>query len=285
MLYYGIKPESLGQLGVLGRHLSGCEESIVKLKVRFLRPYGVVYLDQMMLHEKTKGKRRHLLSTYPTVNQYLKQSGFKHLHPDAQCEESFPQENIIKVKRFKGNDLRVETDVVKWLKKEVIPCLPALSREVHKQIVQNLWEIVHNGLKHGQGIHGVSGAGQFYPLKGYFEAAFYDRGYGIPSRVRDFGAMGDERPDSECISWALEEGHSTEPVGQSSGLGLHLLRQFLMLNGGLLQIVSGNGYLHHSGGDSSPIHTETMRNSIDGTLVNIRVIYDDKLYKMAGEDL
>ena len=284
-MFYGIKPQSLGQLGVLGRQLSGCEESVVKLKVRFLRPYGVAYLDQMMLYNKGTQKRRHLISTYPNVNQYLKQSSFMHLHPKADCGKPFPQADIVKLKRFKGEPLAVEAGVVRWLTKEVIPSFPSLSPRVRKPMVENLWEIVHNGIRHGQGEHGISAAGQFYPKKGYFEVAFYDRGCGIPHRVRTFGALGQSRPDSECLAWALEEFHSTDPVDKSSGLGLHLLRQFLMLNGGLLQIVSGNGYLHHSGGDSSPIHTETMRNSIDGTLVNIRVIYDDKLYKMAGEDL
>lgn len=257
----------------------------MELKVAFLRPYGVAYLDQIMLYEKRKQKCRHLISTYSNVNQYLKQSAFKHLHPRAKCDNPFPQEDIIKVKRFNGEALAVETGVVRWLTREVIPSFPSLSARVHKPIVENLWEIVHNGLRHGEGEHGVSAAGQFYPKMGYFEVAFYDRGRGIPTRVKNFGALAENRPDSECIAWSLEKGHSTEPVGQSSGLGLHLLRQFLMLNGGLLQIVSGNGYLHHSGGDSNPIHTETMRNSIEGTLVNIRVIYDDKLYKMAGEDL
>ena len=111
------------------------------------------------------------------------------------------------------------------------------------------------------------------------------KGYGIPARVRDFGAVKVDKPDSECISWAVQKGNSTEPISETSGLGLHVLREFLLMNGGLLQIVSGNGYFHQSGGDPETYHTETMRNSIDGTLVNIRVIYDDKLYMMAGEDL
>ncbi len=285
MLYYGIKPESLGQLGVLGRQICQCEEKVVELKVKFLRPYGVTYLDQMMLSERTARMRRHLVSTYANVNQYLKQSGFKHLYPKADCDKPFPQDDIIKIRRFLGTAIEVETAVVSWLMKKVIPCLPTLSPGVHKKIVENLWEIVHNGLYHGNGTHGVTGAGQFYPTMGYFEVAFYDKGYGIPARVRDFGAVKVDKPDSECICWAVQKGNSTEPISETSGLGLHVLREFLMMNGGLLQIVSGNGYFHQSGGDPETYHTETMRNSIDGTLVNIRVIYDDKLYMMAGEDL
>ncbi|MDG7001365.1 MAG: hypothetical protein JRN15_19890 [Nitrososphaerota archaeon] len=285
MLYYGIKPESLGQLGALGRQVCQCQEEVVELKVKFLRPYGVAYLDQMMLYEKGTRTRRYLVSTYPNVNQYLKQIGFKHLHPKAEGQKPFPQEDIIKVKRFGGTAIEVEMAVVNWLMKKVIPCLPSLSPEVHKKIVENLWEIVHNGLYHGNGKHGVTGAGQFYPAMGYFEVAFYDRGYGIPARVRDFGAIKSDKPDSECINWAIQKGNSTEPISETSGLGLHVLREFLMMNGGLLQIVSGNGYFHQSGGDPETFRTETMRNSIDGTLVNIRVIYDDRLYMMAGEDL
>lgn len=285
MLFYGIKPESLGQLGVLGKQVCKCERGTVELRVDFLRPYGVAYLDQMMLHQRGGHAKLRLVSAYPRVNQYLKQSGFKFLYSKAECGKAFPQEDIIRIKRFMGSPREVEAGVVRWLKSKVIPCVPMLSPRVHKQIVENLWEIVHNGLQHGMGKFGVSAAGQFYPQKGYFEVAFYDKGYGIPGRVRDAKVLKKDGADWESIAWAIEEGHSTQPIKEASGLGLHFLRQFLMINRGLLQIVSGNGYFHQSGVDPEAIHTETMRNSIDGTLVNIRVIYDDKLYMMAGEDL
>jgi len=282
LLYYGIKPESIGQLGVLARQIFRCEDKRALLKVKFIRPYGVAYLDQVVLSLKDRKSFR-VASTYPEVNQYLKQCGFTHLPTNAPCGNPFPQEVIIRIRRFMGTPLEVESKVVRWLTKEVLTFLPQLSPNLRRKIVENLWEIIHNGLVHGQGEFGVSVCGQFYPQMGYFEIAFSDLGYGIPKLVRDFKAVPRSASDSECIAWAVEKGHSTRPFTQSAGLGLHLLREFLRINGGVFQLISGDGYFGQVGPNQPTI--TTLRNPVQGTLVNIRVVFDDKLYRMKGEDL
>lgn len=282
MRYYGIRPESLGQLGVLGRQVKECSTKRVELKVEFLRPYGVAYLDQVMLAVRQKREMK-LASTYPQVNRYLKQTSFEHLASRAPLGEPFPQNDIIRVTRFCGTPLDVETQVVSWLTECVKPFLPRHSPLVWKKIVENLWEIVHNGIQHGESEYGVSTCGQFYPQMGYFEMAVYDTGHGIPHKVKEFRAKAITASDCECIDWAVQKGNSTIPFEKSAGLGLHLLREFLSINGGIFQIVSGTGYYDQIG--NSPSSTTSLKNSIDGTLVNIRVIYDDHLYKMKGERL
>ena len=85
----------------------------------------------------------------------------------------------------------------------------------------------------------------------------------------------------QCITWALERGNSTQPINESAGLGLHLLREFLTMNHGVFQIISGYGYF---GQESDGSHRFcNLRNSISGTLVNIRVIYDNHRYQLSGE--
>lgn len=48
-------------------------------------------------------------------------------------------------------------------------------------------------------------------------------------------------------------------------------------------MISGDGYFGQVGPDQPTI--TTLRNPIQGTLVNIRVVFDNKLYTIKGEDL
>lgn len=280
MLYYGIKPESLGQLGVLGKHASQCGGKVVELKVNFLRPYGVAYLDQVMLQEREAKSGMTLCSTYPRVNQYLRQCGFAHLPQQAKYDKPFPQDEIISIEQFAGAPESCQGKFLGWLDSRVFRFLPSLSPKANKGIVKNVWEIVNNGLVHSGSVRGVSVAGQFYPAMNYFEVAFYDSGVGIPALVREFKEWKTSVPDSYCIKWAIKKGNTTSPPG---GSGLHLLMQFLKLNRGSIQIVSGDGFYARYGGEKPEFHT--IRNPIAGTLVNIRVLYDDNIYKMAGEKI
>lgn len=280
MLYYGIKPESLGQLGVLGKQILERRGEAVELKVNFLRPYGIAYLDQVMLKEKETAPRISVCSTYPRVNQYLKQCSFGHLPKGAKCDKPFPQDEIISIEQFAGAPVDRQETFLDWLNGRVFKFLPAPSPKANKGIVKNLWEIINNGLTHSGSVRGVSAAGQFYPFMNYFEVAFYDSGVGIPTLVRNFKKWKPDVPDADCIKWALKKGNTTSPPG---GSGLHLLRLFLKLNGGSIQIVSGDGFYAQYGGEKPEFHT--LRNGIAGTLVNIRVLYDDNMYKMAGEKI
>ncbi len=282
MLYYGLKPESFGQLGALVHQFQHNTGGKIELKVKFLRPYCVAYLDQAVLaFSNTQHKFLKVVSTYPEVNRYLEQVGFAHLAKNAPLGKMFPEIAIIKVKRFLGEPIEVESAVVEWLASAVRPFLPMHSPRFWKKIVENFWEIVHNSLLHGKGDNGVSSCGQFYPQMGYLEVAFCDDGHGIPKLVKDFGALAKVASDCDCIAWAVKKGNSTLPLSQSAGLGLHLLREFLRLNGGVFQIVSGNGYYGQIG-QEEPLQA-TLKNSIPGTVVNVRVIYDDNLYRLRGE--
>jgi len=281
MRYYAVTPESFGQLGVFGRQIQKCTPDRIDLKVEFVRPYCVAYLDQTMLTE-SRARSINLTSTYKKVNRYLRQINFEHLAPRALLAKPFPQQDIIKIVRFNGAPLQVEAKVVSWLTETVKPFLPKQSPTLWKRVVENFWEITHNGIQHGGGSFGISACSQFYPMMGYFEVAFYDRGNGIPKLVRAFGAVKNSSPDCACIEWAAQKGNSTLPTGTSAGLGLHLLREFLKLNRGSIQIVSGDGYFGQDGyGQSTYL---SLRNPIAGTLVNIRVVFDDDLYQLEGED-
>lgn len=268
MQFYGITPASFNALVPFEKQILK-RNSFCELKVKFLRPYGVIFLDQLILNEKDANFKIH--STYCEANQYLKQIGFKHLHKNAKCmDNDFPETDIIKLNKYVKNDIQSDEKVVKWIKSNIIKYIKT-DRRLTKKITENIYEIINNGLVHGNNKNGISMAGQFYPLMNYFEIAFYDRGIGIPELVKRERGKLTFTMDADYIEWAMQKGTSTNKISSANGLGLHFLSNFIKENRGHLQIISGNGYFCIDEFDN---HTkETIKNFIKGTIVNIRVNY------------
>lgn len=269
MQFYGIKPASFNALAPFEKQILSSSKSC-ELKVQFLRPYCIIFLDQLILNEKEKNFKIH--STYREANQYLKQTGFKHLHKSAKCMvRDYPESDIIKLNKYIKRDIQSDEIVVNWIDSNINKYI---NKEDHltKKITQNIYEIINNGLIHGNNKNGISMAGQFYPKKHYFEIAFYDRGIGIPTLVKKVRKNLSFANDADYIEWAMKKGNSTNKLSSANGLGLHFLSNFIMENQGHLQIISGNGYFCIN--DSAELTKETIKNFIKGTIVNIRVNYN-----------
>ncbi len=191
---------------------------------------------------------------------------------------------MILLRRFDNGNKNLNDEVPVWLEEEVFSksFAPNFSKKLKKEIVENPWEIIFNAIQQSDSINGISCCGQFYPQMGYFEIAFYDHGVGIPFNVRSFLKSKKNLTDHYCIAWALEKGNTTKPELETGGAGLFYLREFLKLNGGWLQIVSKNGIYQSESDYIYP--AEHIKNSFKGTLFNLRIIYDDYIYKLKGED-
>lgn len=252
----------------------------VSIASEFLRPYCVAYLDQLICNEDVLTS---LQSEYPSVNRYLQQVGFVHLDNAATMSPPFPVENIIGITRFEGDLNDLAEAVPQWLEEQLFAraFAPNFTPPLRRKIVKNLWEIVCNAIQHSESIHGVSCCGQFYPERGYFEIAFYDHGQGIPQQIRRHLNKATAWTDVECIAWALQKGTSTHPLRETRGMGLFYLRNFLTLNGGWLQVASGNG-IYQSEGDRilAPVK---ISERFQGTLFNLRIVYDDEMYSSVSE--
>jgi hypothetical protein len=273
MKYYSIKPESFGQLTHFNSAIKKSRSEIIEIKCGFLRPYCVAYLDQLLQHECNKREIK-IYSTEPGVNTYLSQVKLKYLYKKAPLAENFPVKNIVPLKRIQKYN-GASTEFVSWIKQEVLRHLPDMDKKLKGKIISNLWEVVDNVFKHSNSKYGLSVCGQFYPEMNYFELAFYDTGIGITNKVKSYLKERLAKEDAEYIAWALEDGHST--INSSfAGMGLFYLRNFLIVNQGSFQFVSENGYFgsHNSG----QYEKHTLRNKVAGTLVNIRVNFDDNKY-------
>ena len=268
MIYHSIKPESINTLPAFKLQLEKCKEECLYSRIKFLRPYCVSYLDQLFLVNQERNNIL-FLPEDRKVHKYLSQCGFEFLHTKSPDIEGFNEKHIIKLKRFNGTESVIESLAVEWIETSIFPYI-TVDNALEKKIVRNIWEIIQNAIVHSENKHGISACGQFYPLKNYFEIAFCDFGIGIPKKIKSFAELNNLNNDSDYIEWSLGKGNSTlnKP---NAGMGLYFLRQFIKINQGNFQIISGNGFFGHI---NSPVEEKvSLSNIIDGTLVNIRINY------------
>ena len=82
----------------------------------------------------------------------------------------------------------------------------------------------------------------------------------------------DKLDSCESIKWALTEGNTTKEGDQPGGLGLKLIKDFIQINKGKLQIVSQFGYYEFS------MHGESYQElnyEFPGTCINIEINTND----------
>ena len=275
MRFFSIDPKSISELPRHKKEIFKEKDKEYFLTTEFLRPYVVAYLDQCFLQVRKK-KNITLLPNHRAIHKYLDQCGFEFLTGHCPEYNDYEESLIIKLKRF-NNSENVESDnAIKWIENEIFPYIEVKNKELRKHIVENIWEIIQNGIIHSNSEFGVSACGQVYPKMKYFEVAFYDSGIGIVNNVKQFLGKNHKLTDPSLIEWALQKGNSTFSNKPNAGLGLYFLRHFIKINKGNFQIISGKGFFGHI--NSQKEEKTTLGNIFDGTLVNIRInISDNKL--------
>jgi len=85
----------------------------------------------------------------------------------------------------------------------------------------------------------------------------------------------------QAIRWALIDGNTTKNI--PGGLGLSTLLEFLRLNQGAMQIVSGLGMVEFK---HNQLTDYVLSKSFDGTIVNMEFNFNDnKNYRLANEQI
>jgi hypothetical protein len=157
--------------------------------------------------------------------------------------------------------------------------IPIMSAGLGKLFQQSLFEVFENSAFHSDSSLGVFVCGQFFPLKQRLDITIADAGITIPRRVKATFDWDLSAP--EALAWAMRDGSTTKREGKPGGVGLKLLRDFVKLNEGRLQIASGGGYWEMNGGD---IFIHPLACPFPGTVVNLEVnTADNKVYSLANE--
>jgi len=157
--------------------------------------------------------------------------------------------------------------------------IPTMSTGLGKLFQQSLYEVFENAIFHSGSSIGVFVCGQFFPLKQRVDITIADAGITIPRKVNE--AFGWNLSATDALAWALKEGSTTKREGKPGGVGLKLLRDFVALNKGRLQIASGGAYWEFNAGRRL---IQSLSCPFPGTVINLEVdTSDNKSYRLANE--
>lgn len=249
-------------------------------KCEFIGPTAVVVLGAIFSEMREKGIK-------PIINwSSMSRKVLVNL-----CQNGFAKSHGHNHSPWSGNSIPYRQDLIndpdailshltdKWLNKNWVN----FSDMLRNAIAGRVWEMYANAFEHSQAATGVFSCGQYFHTKKELLLSVVDFGIGIPEKIRNFQIergldIGD---DAACLKWAFASGNTTEvKAGIPRGLGLDLLREFVYLNHGSLEIYSGNAY---ASVDENGVSFVNRKSCFNGTLVQLKIICDDRLYKFRSE--
>jgi len=249
---------------------------------QFLRPNAIAFLGGIARLIESKGRKVQFdfNTAHDKVLTILRQNNFAHFfgHPVFLGPgSSVPY-------REDRTDLNHQTN----LKDDIISYLSNdwlghgwvhVSPRLRNAIVGVVWEIYDNAFEHANSSIGLYSCGQHFPRLRILQLAVADFGIGIPENVRRY--LRRHLPPALCLRWAFQEGASTKKQETGRGLGLKLLKDFVNLNHGMLEIYSQNGYALIR---DKKERFHNIKNSLQGTIVNIKIRCDESYYCFADEN-
>lgn len=189
------------------------------------------------------------------------------------------REYYIPYRQFRSND---ETDFKKYLDEQLLhkQKFPQHSETAGGKIQESIFEIYANAVSHGETNY-VYSCGEYKEDRHMLDMTIVDCGITIPSKVNRY--MSDHCLISlspiEAVKWAFVSGNTTK--NEAGGLGLAILKEFISLNEGALQVVSDNAFLEMKG---DKVESFLLDLPFPGTIVNMRFNFDDKKsYRMSDE--
>lgn len=196
---------------------------------------------------------------------------------------------------YREHTLKDKASIMEYLKKYWLGRgWVGVSPLLKSKILGNVWEIYENAFGHSHSPIGVISCGQYYRSSGKLQLAVTDLGMGIAQNVQNYFSAQIARilggpilgnyssiDDEGALEWAFTEGMSTRQ-GAAAGLGLKLLKEFIRVNGGQLQVFSNHAYVEI---DKNGEQYHRQEESIKGTIVNISLQCDNRYYCLAVEKL
>ncbi len=196
----------------------------------------------------------------PKVEEILSKNGFLVIYGGAPKKYAYG--TTIGYRRFELKDDRAFGEYTRTYLTE--KGIPSMSPGLYKKFLEGILEIFNNSVIHSETKWGIYSCGQFFPKKHRLDYSLADLGMGIPENLRR--KRGFNRSDEDAIDWAMTGRNTTKNGPVPGGLGLKLLREFITLNEGRIQVVSGHGYWELKAGSKNLHH---MQHPFPGTVVNI----------------
>ncbi len=210
------------------------------------------------------------------VESIFKKNGFYSIIKGARSIDHWG--TTIKYQKFKTVD---EILFSKYLDSELFTkkSMPKMSSGLNKRIKENIFEIFNNAIIHS-GCEYIYTCGQYFHKRERIDLSIVDIGKTIRYNVKEF--LNKNISGIDAIQWATEESNTTRIGEIPGGLGLKLLREFLKMNKGKLQIISDNGFWEEN--DEGIIEKRETNTCFPGTIVNIEInTGDEEEYKLSNE--
>lgn len=157
--------------------------------------------------------------------------------------------------------------------------LPTMTKVLMRKFRESLFEIFSNAIIHSGTNLGIFSCGQYFPAKKRFDFSITDLGIGFKENIKHKARL--DLTPVEAISWAVDGRNTTKTGPIPGGLGLKLLKEFIEMNKGRIQIASDSGYwLLYNG----VVSTKVLPHPFPGTVVNVEInTADRKSYRLSSE--
>ena len=140
--------------------------------------------------------------------------------------------------------------------------LPIMSVALKKKISESIFEMFVNAQIHSS-TEFIYTCGQFFPQRHEIVFTIVDTGIGFAKRIEK--NLGSTISSAKAIKWAMKEGHTTKR-GTPGGIGLALLKGFIAINKGKIQIISGDAMYEFENGNES---FQKLDGYFDGAVINM----------------
>ena len=203
----------------------------------------------------------------PSVKNILAKNGFLMNYGVAKSADVF--RTTIEYKRFEAKDERY---FAAYIEQHLVgKGMPKMSIGVQKRFRESIFEILSNAVIHAETKLGIFACGQYFPTSRRLDFSIADLGIGMRENIKK--ARGLDLTPEAAIKWATEGSNTTKTGRIPGGLGLKLLRDFVTLNKGRIQIVSDAGYWELANG---VVTTKAFQQPFPGTVVNLEINAADR---------
>lgn len=208
-----------------------------------------------------------LESLTPKVKSILSKNGFLMNYGVAKSVDVYG--TTIEYKRFEAKDERY---FAAYIEQHLVgKGMPKMSVGLKKKFRESIFEILSNAVIHAETKMGIFACGQFFPIGRRLDFSIADLGIGMRENIKKKRGL-DFAPEA-AIAWATEGNNTTKTGKIPGGLGLKLLRDFVTLNKGRIQIVSDAGYWELADG---AVTTKRFAQPFPGTVVNVEINTADR---------
>lgn len=210
-----------------------------------------------------------------SVKKALARSGFlKAFNVKTAIQD---RENYVPYKSFKKN---ASEDFKQYIKQELLSkqSFPSCTTKAGNKITECIYEVYENAITHSE-CEFVFTCGESH--NEMFDMTIVNRGTTVHENVSEYLKNKNKTilSNIESLKWAFEEGNTTKQT--PGGLGLAVLAEFIDLNKGKIQMVSGDGLLEY---ENKKFKLETLDYFFHGTIVNLEFNNkDNKAYALLNE--